>query len=266
VTASADGPGAAARRSAVSDGSASDSPAPAGPIRVLLADDHPVVRAGLRGMLAAEPDIEVVAEAGSGPEAVAVARRTAVDVILMDLRMPDGDGVTATAAIAALALPSAAAADDPGAAAPSAPAPDDPRVPRVLVLTTYDEDADILRAVEAGATGYLLKDATKQELADAIRAAARGETVLAPAVAGRLITRLRRPRAPDLPQLSARETEILIRAARGMTNAEIGRDLFIGEATVKTHLLRACAKLGVSGRTAAVAAATERGLLRRPAG
>ena len=266
MTASADGQGLAAHRSTVSDGSASDSPGPARPIRVLLADDHPVVRAGLRGMLATEPDIEVVAEAASGPEAVAVARRTAVDVVLMDLRMPDGDGVTATAALAALALPSAAAADDPGAAAPGAPAPDDQRVPRVLVLTTYDEDADILRAVEAGATGYLLKDATKRELADAIRAAARGETVLAPAVAGRLITRLRRPPALDRPQLSARETEILIRAARGMTNAEIGRDLFIGEATVKTHLLRASTKLGVSGRTAAVAAATERGLLRRPAG
>jgi DNA-binding NarL/FixJ family response regulator len=263
VTASEDGPGA--RLPEHPQRPASDSPGPAREIRVLLADDHPVVRAGLRGMLATEPDIEVVAEAGSGPEAVAVARRTAVDVILMDLRMPDGDGVTATAAIGALALSSAAAADDPGAA-PGAPSPDDPRVPRVLVLTTYDEDADILRAVEAGATGYLLKDATKQELADAIRATARGETVLAPAVAGRLITRLRRPPALDLPQLSARETEILIRAARGMTNAEIGRDLFIGEATVKTHLLRASTKLGVSGRTAAVAAATERGLLRRPAG
>jgi DNA-binding NarL/FixJ family response regulator len=252
VTASADGPGAAAHRSTVSDGPASDgpasdSPAPARPIRVLLADDHPVVRAGLRGMLATEPDIEVVAEAGSGPEAVAVASRTAVDVILMDLRMPDGDGVTATAALQSLAASSGR------------------QVPRVLVLTTYDEDADILRAIEAGATGYLLKDATKQELADAIRATARGETVLAPAVAGRLITRLRRPPALDRPQLSARETEILIRAARGMTNAEIGRDLFIGEATVKTHLLRACTKLGVSGRTAAVAAATERGLLRPPA-
>jgi DNA-binding NarL/FixJ family response regulator len=265
MTASADGPGAAAHRSTVSDGPASDSPGPVRPIRVLLADDHPVVRAGLRGMLATEPDIEVVAEAGSGPEAVAVASRTAVDVVLMDLRMPDGDGVTATAAIAAVALRSAAVANDPGAA-PDAPSSDDPRVPRVLVLTTYDTDADILRAVEAGATGYLLKDATKQELADAIRATARGETVLAPAVAGRLVTRLRRPPGPDLPQLSARETEILIRAARGMTNAEIGRDLFIGEATVKTHLLRASTKLGVSGRTAAVAAATERGLLRRPAG
>jgi len=216
---------------------------PAPMIRVLLADDHPVVRAGLRGMLDTEPDIEVVAEAGSGPEAVALAASTEIDVILMDLRMPGGDGVTATAAIQARAAR-----------------------PRVLVLTTYDTDADILRAVEAGAAGYLLKDATKQELAEAIRAVVRGETVLAPAVAGRLVTRLRRPQEPALPQLSRRETEILVRAARGMTNAEIGRDLFISDATVKTHLLRACTKLGVSGRTAAVAAATERGLLKPPAG
>jgi DNA-binding NarL/FixJ family response regulator len=225
------------------DSAAGGATGPGRKIRVLLADDHPVVRAGLHGMLATEPDIEVVAEAGSGPEAVAVAGKTEVDVILMDLRMPDGDGVSATAAIQSLAVP----------------------VPRVLVLTTYDTDADILRAVEAGATGYLLKDAAKRELADAIRAAARGETVLAPVVAERLVTRLRRPPEQALPQLSVRETEILTRAARGMTNAEIGRDLFIGEATVKTHLLRACTKLGVSGRTAAVAAATERGLLRPPA-
>jgi DNA-binding NarL/FixJ family response regulator len=212
-----------------------------GRIRVMLADDHPVVRAGLRGMLEAEPDIEVAAEAGSGPEAVAVAARTAVDVILMDLRMPGGDGVQATRQLTG----------PPGA-------------PRVVILTTYDTDADILRAVEAGAVGYLLKDATKQELADAVRAAARGETVLAPAVAGRLVQRLRQGPEPAQPQLSGRETEILARAARGLTNAEIGRDLYISEATVKTHLLRACAKLGVSGRTAAVAAAAERGLLKLP--
>jgi DNA-binding NarL/FixJ family response regulator len=203
-------------------------------IRVMLVDDHPVVRSGLRGMLAAEPDIEVTAEAGSGPEAVALACRGGLDVILMDLRMPGGDGVTATAAIHARADA------------------------RVVVLTTYDTDADILRAVEAGASGYLLKDATQSELACAVRAAARGETVLAPAVAGRLVARLREsPRTP----LSARETEILAGAARGLTNAEIGRELFISEATVKTHLLRACAKLGVTGRTAAVAIALDRGVL-----
>jgi DNA-binding NarL/FixJ family response regulator len=204
-------------------------------IRVLLADDHPVVRAGLRGMLTTEPDIEVAGEAGSGPEAVALARARGYDVILMDLRMPGGDGVTATEQILAA---------DPGA--------------RVLVLTTYESDADILRAVGAGATGYLLKDATPAELAEAVRAAARGETVLAPSVAERLITHVRRPQQE---MLSARETEVLAWAARGHTNAEIGRELFISEATVKTHLMRASGKLGVSGRTAAVTTAMERGLL-----
>jgi DNA-binding NarL/FixJ family response regulator len=207
-------------------------------IRVLLADDHPVVRAGLRGMLTAEPDIEVAGEAGSGPEAVALARARESDVILMDLRMPLGDGVTATEQILAA---------DPAA--------------RVLVLTTYETDADILRAVEAGATGYLLKDATQTGLADAVRAAARGETVLAPSVAERLVTHVRRPQRESL---SGRETEILALVGRGRTNAEIGRELFISEATVKTHLLRAFGKLGVSGRTAAVTTAIERGLLPPP--
>jgi DNA-binding NarL/FixJ family response regulator len=211
----------------------------AGPvIRVLLADDHPVVRAGLRGMLAAEPGIEVVGEAGSGPEAVALARAREHDVILMDLRMPLGDGLAATEQIMAA---------DPAA--------------RVLVLTTYDNDADILRAVEAGAAGYLLKDTTPAALADGIRAAARGRTVLAPSVAERLVTHVRRPARESL---SARETEILARVARGRTNAEIGRELYISEATVKTHLLRAFGKLGVSGRTAAVTTAIERGLLPPP--
>ena len=233
-------------------------------IRVLLADDHPVVRAGLRGMLATEPDIEVVAEAGSGPEAVAVAARTELDVILMDLRMPGGDGVTATAALQSRARAGGGFRGTPSGPAASGTLAGSGYVPRVLVLTTYDADADILRAVEAGATGYLLKDATKHELAEAIRAAARGETVLAPAVAGRLVTHLRRPQEPEPVPLSARETEVLAHAARGMTNAEIGRALFISDATVKTHLLRACTKLGVAGRTAAVAAATGRGLLKPP--
>jgi DNA-binding NarL/FixJ family response regulator len=207
-------------------------------IRVLLADDHPVVRAGLRGMLAAEPDIEVAGEAGSGAEAVALSRAGGYDVILMDLRMPGCDGVAATEQIIAA---------DPGA--------------RVVVLTTYETDADILRAVAAGATGYLLKDATSAELADAVRAAARGETVLAPSVAGRLVTHVRRPASESL---STRETEVLAQVARGCTNAEIGRELFISEATVKTHLLRAFGKLGVSDRTAAVTTAIERGLLPAP--
>jgi DNA-binding NarL/FixJ family response regulator len=204
-------------------------------IRVLLADDHPVVREGLRGMLAAEQGIAVVAEAASGAEAVAMAAMHRPDVVLMDLRMPHGDGVEATAAILAAT---------PGA--------------RIVVLTTYETDADIVRAVEAGAVGYLLKDATTAALGDAIRAAARGETVLAPSVARRLVTHIRKPRR-DL--LSSRETEVLTLVARGRTNAEIGGELFISEATVKTHLLRTFAKLGVNDRTAAVTHAIARGMI-----
>lgn len=217
------------------------------PIRVLLADDHPVVREGLRGMLAAEPDIEVVGEAASGPEAVVLAGRLRPDVILMDLRMPGGDGVEAIRSLAGTT---------------------------VVVLTTYDSDADILRAVEAGAAGYLLKDTPRAVLADSVRAAARGEAVLTPAVAGRILDHMRASPSPSsssaaLPaarteQLSARETEVLTLVARGLTNAEIGRRLYVSEATVKTHLLRACAKLGVSGRTAAVTKAIETGALPAP--
>jgi DNA-binding NarL/FixJ family response regulator len=208
------------------------------PIRVLLADDHPVVREGLRGMLAAEPDIEVVGEAASGPEAVTLAGRLRPDVILMDLRMPGGDGVEAIRQL-------------PGAT--------------VVVLTTYDSDADILRAVEAGAAGYLLKDTPRAVLADRVRAAASGETVLAPTVAGRLMGRMRaEPATSRAEQLSARETEVLTLVARGLTNAQIARRLYLSEATVKTHLLRACAKLGVSGRTAAVTKAIETGALPAP--
>jgi DNA-binding NarL/FixJ family response regulator len=213
-------------------------------IRVVLADDHPVVREGLRGMLAAEPDIEVVGEAASGPEAVALAERLRPDVILMDLRMPGGDGVEAIRCL-------------PGTT--------------VVVLTTYDSDADILRAVEAGAAGYLLKDTPRAVLADSVRAAARGETVLTPAVAGRLLGHMRGSPSPAsagaaarTEQLSARETEVLALVARGLTNAEIGRTLYVSEATVKTHLLRACGKLGVSGRTAAVTRAIETGALPAP--
>jgi DNA-binding NarL/FixJ family response regulator len=208
------------------------------PVTVLLADDHPVVREGLKGMLAAQPGIRVIAEAASGGEAVAMARLHRPQVVLMDLRMPEGDGVTATAGILA-----------------EVPAT------RVVVLTTYESDADIIRAVEAGAAGYLLKDTTSQELASAILAAARGETVLAPAVAGRLVSRLRRP---PVELLSARETEVLALVAGGHTNADIGRMLFIGEATVKTHLLRAFGKLSVSDRTAAVTRAIELGMLPSP--
>jgi DNA-binding NarL/FixJ family response regulator len=206
-------------------------------IQLLLVDDHPVVREGLRGMLAAEPDLEVVAECGSGAEAVRLAAELAPDVVLMDLRMPGMDGVAATAAIVAAGGP------------------------RVLVVTTYDTDTDILRAVEAGATGYLLKDTPRRELAEAIRAASRGETVLAPPVAAKLVTRVR---GAGGDALTPREVEVLGCAARGLSNGEIGRALFISEATVKTHLLRTFDKLGVNGRTAAVTAAISRGILPTP--
>jgi len=207
-------------------------------IRVILADDHPVVREGLRGMLRTEPDIEVVAECAAGGDAVRLAAELRPDVVLMDLRMPGMDGVAATAAITA-----------------------GPGRPRVLVVTTYDTDRDILRAVEAGATGYLLKDTPRRELADAVRAAARGETVLAPAVAAKLVTRVRGG-GPEL--LTPREVEVLGCVARGLSNAETGRALFITEATVKTHLLRAFEKLGVNDRTAAVTVAIARGILPPP--
>jgi DNA-binding NarL/FixJ family response regulator len=208
-------------------------------IRIVLADDHPVVREGLRGMLADEPDLAVVGEAGSGGEAVALVGTLRPDVVLMDLRMPGGDGVEAITKIMA--------GSESGA--------------RIIVLTTYDTDVDILRAVEAGAAGYLLKDSPRADLLRSIRAAARGETVLAPAVAGRLVSRVRDPRTETL---SARETEVLALVARGMTNFQIGRALFVSEATVKTHLMRACAKLGVTGRAAAVAKAMQTGALPPP--
>jgi DNA-binding NarL/FixJ family response regulator len=204
-------------------------------IDVLVVDDHVVVRHGLRGMLAAEPDLDVVGEAGSGPEAVAMVGAHAPDVVLMDLRMPGGDGVAATTAITK---------QHPGT--------------HVVVLTTYDTDADILRAVEAGAAGYLLKDCSQAELTSAIRAAARGETVLTPSVAARLVSRMR---GPQPESLSPREVQVLGLVAVGRTNAEIGRELHITEATVKTHLLRTFSKLDVSDRTAAVTIARDRGLL-----
>ena len=202
-------------------------------VRVVVADDHPVVREGLRAMLDAEPDLDVVGEAASGEDAVRLAAEHRPDVVLRDLRMPGGDGVTATGRITAA-----------GHA-------------RVLVVTTYDTDADILRAVEAGATGYLLKDTPRADLADAVRSAARGETVLAPPVAAKLVTRVRGPG----DALTPRELEVLAQVARGLSNAEIGRELLIGEATVKTHLIRAFEKLGVSDRTAAVTVAMSRGYL-----
>jgi len=203
-------------------------------ITVMIVDDHPVVRAGLIGILSPEEDLRVVGEASSADEAVTAARTLQPDVVLMDLRMPGGDGVVATAGVLA--------------AAPQA---------RVVVLTTYESDADILRAVEAGAAGYLLKDAGRVDLVTAIRAAARGETVLAPSVATRLVNRMRRPASADA--LSPRELEVLRLVAKGLSNGEIGRELHISEATVKTHLLRTFAKLGVSDRTAAVTTALAAG-------
>ena len=207
-------------------------------IRVLIVDDHPVVRDGLRGVLAGEPGMEVVGEAGDGAEALARVADAEVDVVLMDLRMPTMGGVEAIKELRHLA----------------------PAV-RVLVLTTFDTDRDVLPAIEAGATGYLLKDTPRAELVRAVRAAHRGEAVLSPAVAGRLMGQVRGPE-PEL--LSARELEVLALVAAGSTNREAAQRLFISEATVKTHLLRAFAKLGVDDRTRAVTVAMERGILPPP--
>ncbi|AKT50510.1 response regulator [Arsenicicoccus sp. oral taxon 190] len=205
-------------------------------VRVVIVDDHPVVRAGLRALLSTDHRVEVVGEAASGEEALVVVARRAPEVVLMDLRLGAGmDGVATTTAL--LGRP------DP---------------PRVLILTTYDTDADIVRAVEAGASGYLLKDAPSTSLVEAVEQAARGETVLAPRVAQLLMTRLRDPR----PDLSAREVDVLRGVAEGLSNKAIARSLFISEATVKTHLVHCFDKLGVDSRTAAVAEARRRGVVR----
>jgi DNA-binding NarL/FixJ family response regulator len=209
-----------------------------GQIRVLIADDHPVVRDGLRAMLATQPDMELVGEAATGTEAVASASALRPDVVLMDLQMPQLDG---PAAIATLRD------KEPGV--------------RVLVLSTFGSDADITRAIDAGATGYLLKDAPREQLFSAIRAAARGESALSPSVATRVLGRMR---APAEEALSPRELEILQAVARGLSNRDIGRKLYVSQATVKTHLLRIFAKLGVDDRTAAVTVALERGIIRLP--
>ncbi len=204
-------------------------------IRILIADDHPVVREGLSGMLAGQSDFEVIGLAADGDTAVALHSSLAPDVTLMDLRMPGLDGVGAIEAIKARQ--------------PSS---------RIIVLTTYDSDADILPAIEAGATGYLLKDAPRDELFRAIRAAARGDAVLAPAVAARLMTHMR---APAEDRLSAREIEVLQLVATGAGNKEIGHSLHISTATVKTHLIHIYSKLDVADRTAAVTVALERGII-----
>jgi len=208
------------------------------PVRVLIVDDHPVVRDGLRGIFESTAEFEVAGEARNGAEAVTRARALKPDVVLMDLRMPDVDGVTAIKRLAELGLDT-----------------------RVLVLTTYDTDSDVVPAIEAGATGYLLKDAPRTELLRAVRAAARGEAVLSPSVATRLLGQVR---APAREPLSSRELDVLALVARGTSNRDTATRLFISEATVKTHLLHIYAKLGVNDRAAAVAVGFERGLLPRP--
>ncbi len=208
------------------------------PIRILLADDHPVVRAGLAGMLGTEPDLEVVGEASDGDEAVSLVERVRPDIVLMDLQMPRLDGVAAIRRIREASAP-----------------------PSILVLTTYDTDARILAAVEAGANGYLLKDAPREELFAAIRAAAAGGTPLSPAVASRLMQRVR---SGGDEALSPREIDVIELVARGSSNTEIARRLRISEATVKTHLLHIFEKLGVGDRTSAVTTALRRGLIQLP--
>lgn len=206
-------------------------------IRLLIADDHPVVRAGLAGLFADEEGFEVVGQAADGAQAVELAAREKPDVVLMDLRMPVLDGVSATASIVA-------AGSD---------------APRVLILTTYESDDQILAAIEAGAAGYLLKAAPQDEIVAGIRLVATGQTALSPAVAARLVSRMREPAASVT--LTPREIEVLRLVARGRSNKLIGTDLGIGESTVKTHLLKIFDKLEVADRTHAVTVAMERGIL-----
>ncbi|MFH8928278.1 response regulator [Streptomyces pristinaespiralis] len=215
-----------------------EHPAHERPVTLIVVDDHPVVRDGLRGMFESAAGFQVLGEAADGTAGVELATRLDPDVVLMDLRMPGGGGV---AAIAELSRRGARS--------------------RVLVLTTYDTDSDTLPAIEAGATGYLLKDAPREELFTAVRAAAAGRTVLSPAVASRLVSHVRAPAAPGSEGLSAREREVLELVAKGTSNRAIARELFISEATVKTHLTHVFGKLGAKDRAAAVALAYERGIL-----
>ena len=208
------------------------------PIRLLIVDDHPVVRDGLRGILESSPGFEVAGEASDGAEAVTRAEALRPDVVLMDLRMPGTDGVSAVKRLV-----------QRGTSA------------RILVLTTYDTDSDVVPAIEAGATGYLLKDSPRDDLVRAVRAAARGEAALSPSVATRLLHQVR---VPAREPLSNRELDVLALVARGSSNRDIAARLFISEATVKTHLLHIYAKFGVNDRAAAVANGFERGLLPRP--
>lgn len=205
-------------------------------VRILVTDDHPVVRAGLSGMLSGEPDFEVVGEAQNGKEAVAFVGERKPDVVLMDLRMPEMDGVTAIEHIKS----------------------NYPDV-HILVLTTYESDADILRAIETGATGYLLKDTPREELFGAIRMVAQGQSPLAPGVAARLMQRVRNPEEEGL---STREIEVLELVAHGTSNKEIAKQLWVSETTVKSHMLHIFDKLSVTDRTAAVTEALKRGIIR----
>lgn len=205
-------------------------------IRMLLADDHPVVRSGLKALLSAEDDIEVVADVGTAREAVTTVEQQGVDLVLMDLQFGgEMQGVEATRLIRS-----------------------QPQPPYVLILTNYGTDTDILGAIEAGASGYLLKDSPPAEIVAAIRAAASGQSALAPSVVTRLMHRVQTPNQ----QLSQREAEVLGLVAEGKSNGEIGRQLFLSEATVKSHLVHIFAKLDVTSRTAAVAEARTRGVIR----
>lgn len=206
------------------------------PIRILVVDDHPVVRDGVAAVLSAADDFEVVGQAASGPEAVSLTADLEPDVVVMDLRMPGGGGVDAVREMSSRGLAAA-----------------------VLVLTTYDTDSDTLAAIEAGATGYLLKDSPAQTLVAAVRSTAAGETVLSPTVATRLALHVRSPQRRA--SLSAREREVLVLVARGMPNKAIARELFVSEATIKTHLGHVFDKLGATDRAAAVAAAYQLGIL-----
>ena len=211
-------------------------------LRLLIVDDHPVVRTGLRGMFESAPDFEVVGEAADGAEGAARAAELRPDVVLMDLQMPNVDGVESIRRIRAL------------------PAP-----PPVLVLTTYDSDVQILRAIEAGAAGYMLKDSPRDTLFAAVRSTAAGGSPLAPSVAARLLGRMGGSAGPPRNEtLTMRELDVVRHVARGASNREIARDLRISEATVKTHLLKIFEKLGVADRTSAVTTAMERGLIELP--